>query len=160
MVSHNIPPAYNWERFQEAHEFIVKAWTTSGPFRWEGKHYHYRYVNPWVKPYQKPHPPIWLPGVVSRDSLRWAAEKRIPYIMLATKLDPTRQAFQLYHERAAELGYKSGPQNIGYPLERCMSTRRRNLPKKRPASTSRARATPSWPATRVQPTWPWPRCLA
>ncbi len=114
MVSHNIPPAYNWERFQEAHEFIIKAWTTSGPFRWEGKHYHYRYVNPWVKPYQKPHPPIWLPGVVSRDSLMWAAEKRIPYVMLATKLEPTRQAFQLYHERAAELGYQSGPQNIGY----------------------------------------------
>jgi len=41
-VSHNSPPAYNWERFQEAHEFIVKAWTEPGPFRWEGKHYQYR----------------------------------------------------------------------------------------------------------------------
>jgi alkanesulfonate monooxygenase SsuD/methylene tetrahydromethanopterin reductase-like flavin-dependent oxidoreductase (luciferase family) len=113
-VAHNSPPHYNWERFQEAHEFIVKAWTTSGPFRWEGKHYHFRHVNPWVKPYQKPHPPVWLPGVVSRDSLRWAAEKRIPYIMLATELGPTRQAFQLYHDTATELGYQSGPQNIGY----------------------------------------------
>ena len=35
-VSHNAPPAYNWERFQEAHDFIVKAWTEPGPFRWEG----------------------------------------------------------------------------------------------------------------------------
>ena len=113
-VSHNIPPHYNWERFQEAHDFIVKAWTTSGPFRWEGKHFHYRHVNPWVKPYQKPHPPIWLPGVVSRDSLMWAAKQRIPYIMLATELEPTRQAFQLYHDTAAEEGYESGPQNIGY----------------------------------------------
>jgi alkanesulfonate monooxygenase SsuD/methylene tetrahydromethanopterin reductase-like flavin-dependent oxidoreductase (luciferase family) len=113
-VAHNAPPHYNWERFQEAHEFIVKAWTTSGPFRWEGKHYHFRHVNPWVKPYQRPHPPIWLPGVVSRDSLRWAAEKRIPYIMLATELEPTRQAFQLYHDYAKELGYESGSQNIGY----------------------------------------------
>src|SRR3546814_8434527 len=51
-------PNYNWERFQEAHEFIVKAWTTPGPFRWEGKHFHFRHVNPWVRPYQKPHPPI------------------------------------------------------------------------------------------------------
>src|ERR1700687_2411674 len=25
-VAHNAPPAYNWERFQEAHELIVKAW--------------------------------------------------------------------------------------------------------------------------------------
>ena len=113
-VAHNSPPAYNWERFQEAHEFVIKAWTTSGPFRWEGKHYNFRHVNPWVKPYQKPHPPIWLPGVISRDSLMWAAEKRIPYIMLSTKLEPTRDAFQLYHDTAAELGYESGPQNIGY----------------------------------------------
>ena len=113
-VAHNSPPPYNWERFQEAHEFIVKAWTAPGPFRWEGKHYHYRYVNPWARPYQQPHPQIWLPGVVSRDSLLWAAQQRIPYIMLSTELGPTGEAFQLYHDTAAELGYKSGPQNIGY----------------------------------------------
>ena len=113
-VAHNIEPHYNWERFQEAHEFIVKAWTTPGPFRWEGKHYNYRHVNPWAKPYQKPHPPIWLPGVVSRDSLMWAAKPRIPYIMLATEMEPTKQAFQLYHDTAAEEGYESGPQNLGY----------------------------------------------
>ena len=113
-VAHNSPPPYNWERFQEAHEFVVKAWTTPGPFRWEGKHFQYRHVNPWVRPYQEPHPPIWLPGVVSRDSLMWAAEKRIPYIMLATEMEPTKQAFQLYHDTAAEHGYESGPQNIGY----------------------------------------------
>ena len=113
-VAHNAPPPYNWERFQEAHEFIVKAWTSSGPFRWEGKHYNYRYVNPWAKPVQKPHPPIWLPGVVSRDSLMWAAKQRIPYIMLATKMGPTKEAFRLYHDTAKEEGYKSGPQNIGY----------------------------------------------
>ena len=113
-VAHNSPPPYNWERFQEAHDFIVKAWTDSGPFRWEGKHFHYRYVNPWCKPYQKPHPPIWLPGVVSRDSLMWAAKNRIPYIMLGTKLEATRDAFQIYHDTAAELGYESGSQNVGY----------------------------------------------
>ncbi len=113
-VAHNASPAYNWERFQEAHDFIVKAWTTPGPFRWEGKHFQYRYVNPWVRPYQTPHPQIWLPGVVSRDSLRWAAKNRIPYIMLATKLEPTREAFQIYHDSAAEFGYESGPQNLGY----------------------------------------------
>ena len=44
----------------------------------------------------------------------WAAEQRIPYIMLATEMEPTKQAFQLYHDTAAELGFESGPQNIGY----------------------------------------------
>ena len=114
MVAHNAPPADNWERFQEAHEFIVKAWTTPGPFRWEGKHYQYRYVNPWARPYQKPHPPIWLPGIVSTNSLMWAAKNRYPYIMLATALEPTRQSYQLYIDTAAELGYEAGTQNLGY----------------------------------------------
>ena len=113
-VAHNIPPPYNWERFQEAHDFVVKAWTDPGPFRWEGKHYQYRYVNPWVRPYQKPHPPIWLPGVISRDSLMWAARNRIPYIMLATDIEPTKEAFQIYRDEAAEMGYEAGPQNLGY----------------------------------------------
>ena len=113
-VSHNSPPADNWERFQEAHEFIIKAWTTPGPFRWEGKHYQYRYVNPWARPYQKPHPPIWLPGVVSTNSLMWAAKNRYPYVMLATSMEPTKQSFQLYLDTAAELGYEAGTQNLGY----------------------------------------------
>ena len=113
-VSHNAPPHFNWERFQEAHDFIVKAWTDDGPFRWEGKHYNYRYVNPWAKPYQKPHPQVWLPGMVSKDSIQWAAKNRIPYVMLCTELGPTKEAYQVYHDTAAEFGYESGTQNTGY----------------------------------------------
>ena len=31
-----------------------------------------------------------------------------------TELEPTLEAFQLYHDTAAELGYKSGAQNVAY----------------------------------------------
>jgi alkanesulfonate monooxygenase SsuD/methylene tetrahydromethanopterin reductase-like flavin-dependent oxidoreductase (luciferase family) len=54
----NANPAYNRELFNEAHDFIIQAWTRPGPWRYEGKHFHYRHVNPWALPYQKPHPPI------------------------------------------------------------------------------------------------------
>ena len=113
-VSHNAQPPYNWERFQEAHDFVKAAWTRPGPFRWEGEHYNYRYVNPFVRPYQKPHPQMWIPGVVSRNTVEWAATQRYPYIMLATELEPTQQSFAYYHEVAAREGYESGTQNIGY----------------------------------------------
>jgi alkanesulfonate monooxygenase SsuD/methylene tetrahydromethanopterin reductase-like flavin-dependent oxidoreductase (luciferase family) len=43
-IAHNAQSPYNWERFQEAHDFIIKAWTEPGPFRWEGEHYQYPYV--------------------------------------------------------------------------------------------------------------------
>ena len=34
--------------------------------------------------------------------------------MLSTEMDPTKQAFQVYHDTAKEQGYESGPQNLGY----------------------------------------------
>ena len=113
-ISHNAPPHYNRERFEEAHDFIIKAWTDSGPFRWEGKHYNYRYVNPWARPLQQPHPQIWIPSTVSVETVKWTAQHRYPLVLLATKLEPTRDAFQLYHDTAAESGYESGTQNLSY----------------------------------------------
>ena len=112
--AHNSPPHYNRERFQEAHDFIIKAWTTPGPWRWESKHYQYRYVNPWMMPLQKPHPQVWIPSTVSPETVKWTAEHRYPLVLLATKLEPTKEAFQLYHDTAAELGYESGTQNVSY----------------------------------------------
>ena len=113
-VSHNAQPPFNWERFQEAHDFVVKAWTTPGPFRWEGEHYNFRYVNPWARPYQQPHPQIWIPGVMSRNTVAWSARHRYPYVMLATDLEPTKQSFDYYAEVAAEEGYEAGSEHRGY----------------------------------------------
>ena len=80
----NANPAYNREMFNEAHDFIVQAWTRPGPWRYEGKHFHYRHVNPWALPYQKPHPPMWIPGMLSPETVQWCAEHRYPYIGLGT----------------------------------------------------------------------------
>ena len=113
-VAHNAVAPYNWERFQEAHDFILKAWTTPGPYRWEGEHYHFRYVNPWARPYQEPHPPIWIPGVMSRNTVAWAAKHRYPYVMLATELQPTKESYDYYTEVAKEEGYETGTQHRGY----------------------------------------------
>jgi len=113
-VAHNAPPHYNRERFEEAHDFIIKTWTQPGPFRWEGKHYHYRYVNPWCRPYQRPHPQIWIPSTVSVETVEWTARHRYPLVLLATKLGPTKDAFGLYHKTAQEEGYTSGTQNVSY----------------------------------------------
>src|SRR6478672_6185863 len=92
-VAHNAQSPYNWDRFQEAHDFVMKAWSTPGPFRWEGEHYQYRYVNPGLRPYQQPHPQVWIPGVLSRNTVEWCARNRLPYVMLATRIEPTKQTF-------------------------------------------------------------------
>jgi alkanesulfonate monooxygenase SsuD/methylene tetrahydromethanopterin reductase-like flavin-dependent oxidoreductase (luciferase family) len=116
-VSHNAQPPFNWERFQEAHDFIIRTWTEPGPFRFEGEHYDYRYVNPWARPYQQPHPLIMIPGVVSKNTVEWAARRRYPYVMLATRLEPTKQSFDYYAEVAAEEGYEVGPEHRAYLIK-------------------------------------------
>jgi alkanesulfonate monooxygenase SsuD/methylene tetrahydromethanopterin reductase-like flavin-dependent oxidoreductase (luciferase family) len=113
-VVHNTPPVHNRERWDEAHNFIMKTWTTPGPFRWEGKHYHYRYVNPWALPLQKPHPQIWIPNTTSAETVVWAAERRFPLIMTAHVIEASKRSFELYSETAAEHGYIAGPQNWGF----------------------------------------------
>jgi alkanesulfonate monooxygenase SsuD/methylene tetrahydromethanopterin reductase-like flavin-dependent oxidoreductase (luciferase family) len=109
-----VNPAYNRERFEEAHNLIVKAWTQPGPFRWEGTHYQHRVVNPWAVPLQKPHPRIWIPGVLSRETIVWAAEQRYPYIALNTSIEATKRIWETYDEAAARAGYTPGPENRGY----------------------------------------------
>jgi alkanesulfonate monooxygenase SsuD/methylene tetrahydromethanopterin reductase-like flavin-dependent oxidoreductase (luciferase family) len=113
-LANNANPAYNREYFEEAHDLVLAAWTRPGPFRWEGKHFNFRFVNPWVLPLQKPHPPIWIPGLISPETVRWCAEHRYPYVALATMLEPTLEMWRLYTDRAAEMGYQAGPENFGY----------------------------------------------
>ncbi len=113
-LANNANPAYNRELFEEGIDFIIKAWTTPGPFRYEGKHFHFRFVNPWVLPLQKPHPPFWIPGLVSPDTVVWCAKRRYPYIALATRLKPTVELWELYAQVAAREGYQAGPENFGY----------------------------------------------
>ena len=110
----NANPAYNREMFNEAHDFIVQAWTRPGPWRYEGKHFHYRHVNPWALPYQKPYPPMWIPGMLSPETVQWCAEHRYPYIGLGTTLGPTCDLWDYYADEAAKNGYQAGPENFGY----------------------------------------------
>jgi hypothetical protein len=57
----NSNPVRMNERQWEALDLIVKAWTEhDGPFSHEGRFFHYRAVNIWPRPYQQPHPPIWI----------------------------------------------------------------------------------------------------
>ena len=110
----NINPSENMERFQEAHDLIIKTWTTDGRFRWEGKYYHHRIVNPWIKPIQKPHPPIWYPGSSSIESVVWAAERGYSYMSLNAPLDVATTTNELYHKTAHEAGFDTGPEHYGY----------------------------------------------
>jgi alkanesulfonate monooxygenase SsuD/methylene tetrahydromethanopterin reductase-like flavin-dependent oxidoreductase (luciferase family) len=110
----NTNPLYNRERFEEAHDLVIKTWTTPGPFRWEGTHYHFRVVNPFETPLQKPHPPIWIPGTGSPETLEWCAQHHYPFVFLETDPDATVDMQAIYNDTARTCGYEPGPEHVGY----------------------------------------------
>ena len=55
-------PALTRDKYAEAHDLIIQAWTRESPFAFDGKYNQLRYVNTWPLPIQKPHPPIYIPG--------------------------------------------------------------------------------------------------
>ena len=112
----NANPAYNRDRLEEAHDLIIKTWTTPGPFRWEGDQYHFRVVNPWALPVQKPHPRIWVPGTSSLETVQWAAAHRYPYIGLGTDEKAQKRIMGAYKEVAAQKGYEVGSWNFGQTI--------------------------------------------
>jgi alkanesulfonate monooxygenase SsuD/methylene tetrahydromethanopterin reductase-like flavin-dependent oxidoreductase (luciferase family) len=120
-LANNANPAFNRERFQEAHDLLIKAWTVPGPWRWEGTHYDFRVVNPWAVPLQKPHPRIFVPGVVSKETVEWAAQHAYPYVALGTAIEDTLKIWEFYDQVAARSGYAAGPEHRGYLMRCCVA---------------------------------------
>src|SRR5947208_6684990 len=59
-VTYGVNPSESRERFEEAMEIIVRAWTEPQPFGWQGRYYEYRAISIWPRPVQQPHPPIYI----------------------------------------------------------------------------------------------------
>ena len=74
---HNVPLAESRARFEEAYEIITRAWTED-VFSYQGKFWSYKDVAIWPRPVQKPHPPIWIPIVGSKESIEFAGRHNIP----------------------------------------------------------------------------------
>jgi alkanesulfonate monooxygenase SsuD/methylene tetrahydromethanopterin reductase-like flavin-dependent oxidoreductase (luciferase family) len=100
-----VNPTDSRERFYEAAELIVKSWTEEGPFPFDGRFYRYPYVNPWPRPLQKPHPPIWCPSQGSNETVEWAAKRRFPYLMVFTPIKRIAQIYGEYREACERNGY-------------------------------------------------------
>jgi alkanesulfonate monooxygenase SsuD/methylene tetrahydromethanopterin reductase-like flavin-dependent oxidoreductase (luciferase family) len=109
-----LDPTQSRSRFHEAHDLIVEAWTRPGPFEWYGRHFKLRYVNPWPRPLQQPHPPIWSPSQGSAETVGWAARHRYTYLQTYSDIATLRRAFTEYREAADRHGYTAAPEQLGW----------------------------------------------
>src|SRR5260370_1670143 len=53
-LANGVNPAFNRQRFEEAHDLVVAPWSRRVPFRWQGTHYHNTAFNPRRAPFHNP----------------------------------------------------------------------------------------------------------
>jgi len=109
-------PSLTREKYAEAHDLIIKAWTTREPFAFNGRYNKLRHVNIWPRPIQQPHPPIWIPGTGSAGTLRDILQRDYAFVYLSwdgPKL-VGRQIFDRYWQLAAELGRDQNPYRLAF----------------------------------------------
>ena len=76
-------PALTREKYQEAHDLIIKAWTTRDPFAFNGRYNKLRHVNIWPRPIQQPHPPVHIPGGGSVETYDFCIDNTYSYSYLS-----------------------------------------------------------------------------
>ncbi|GIW81539.1 MAG: monooxygenase [Gemmatales bacterium] len=113
--AYQVNPTYARERFREALDLIIKAWTEPGPFRWHSKHYFFNYVNPWPRPLQQPHPPIWIPGLGSLETIEFVAQRRYAYMGVPYfHISVFHRVFDLFRDACQKAGYETRPEQLGW----------------------------------------------
>ncbi len=116
--SYMVNPGFSLERFHEAHDLIVQAWTREGPFPFDGKHYRFQYVNLWPRPYQQPHPPIWIPSQGSSETMEWAShpDRKYTYLLTFSPTDSVARHLNGYAAQCEKYGYTATPDQLGWAL--------------------------------------------
>ncbi len=117
--STGVNPAFSHDRFHEAHDLIIQAWTRPGPFEFEGDHYRFRYVNLWPRPYQTPHPPVWIPSMGSRETIVWASDpaRKYPFLVTFSSEQSVVRYLNMYKEVAQQQhGYAATSEQLGWAV--------------------------------------------
>jgi alkanesulfonate monooxygenase SsuD/methylene tetrahydromethanopterin reductase-like flavin-dependent oxidoreductase (luciferase family) len=115
-LNNGIPPVETRDRYREAHDLVVRSWTETEPFPWNGRFSQYSLVNSWPRPLQKPHPPVWVPGSGSPGTMAWTIERGYAFVYLSW-FGPTltaRRIFDRYWETADKSGASRDPHRIGF----------------------------------------------
>jgi alkanesulfonate monooxygenase SsuD/methylene tetrahydromethanopterin reductase-like flavin-dependent oxidoreductase (luciferase family) len=93
----NTNPTQTLERLWEGIDLAVKAWTVhDGPFNFEGKFWHKRQVNIWPRPFQQPHPPVWITGSSDKENIKEVARRGFTFAMFLQPHEKVKEMFDAY----------------------------------------------------------------
>ncbi len=101
--------------YNEALDLVVRAWTEPGPFEHYGEFWKLKYVNPWPRPLQQPHPPIWIPGAGSKETIEFVAQRRYAYMGIPYfHVDFFQRNFDMFRDACQKNGYEADPEQLGW----------------------------------------------
>jgi alkanesulfonate monooxygenase SsuD/methylene tetrahydromethanopterin reductase-like flavin-dependent oxidoreductase (luciferase family) len=96
-------PAFTRDKYREAHELIIRAWSEPAPFAFNGRYNKLRYVNIWPRPVQRPRPPVHIPGAGSVETFDFCIDNTYSYSYLSFGgYVRGKQLMDSYWERVAE----------------------------------------------------------
>lgn len=107
-----VNPATARERHKELIAIILQAWTQDGPTKYFGDFYTYRFLNPWPRPFQKPHPPCYIVGTGSPETVELAAELGFGYSAVFVTKQKALELNRKLRERAAHHGHSIRPEQL------------------------------------------------
>jgi alkanesulfonate monooxygenase SsuD/methylene tetrahydromethanopterin reductase-like flavin-dependent oxidoreductase (luciferase family) len=114
-ISYGVTPITQRERWREALELMLKAWTTNDFFAWNGKYFQLPRVNLWPRPVQHPHPPILVPGAASSSTWDYCHEHDFPYAFLSYFGGRSAEnVMDRFWARANENGRDENPYRAGF----------------------------------------------
>lgn len=99
-----INPATARARHKESIKIILQAWKEDGPTSFFGDFYSYRFLNPWPRPWQRPHPPCYIVGTGSSETIELAAELGFGYSAVFITRERARELNVKLRQRASEFG--------------------------------------------------------
>jgi len=113
--SFSMNPTHARAMYNEALELVVRAWTEPGPFEHYGEFWKLKYVNPWPRPLQQPHPPIWIPGAGSKETIEFVAQRRYAYMGIPYfHVDFFQRNFDMFRDCCQKNGYEADPEQLGW----------------------------------------------
>ncbi|HSB60246.1 MAG TPA: LLM class flavin-dependent oxidoreductase [Vicinamibacteria bacterium] len=119
-LSYDLNPQESRERTDEGMALILKAWTEPQPFGWQGRHFRYRTVSVWPRPWQDPHPPTYALGT-SKEALAFAARHRLGCGVSYGPFPAMAKATRYYREECARHGWEPTPEHIVYRANMCLA---------------------------------------
>ena len=113
--SFTVNPTHARTMFAEAMDLVLRAWTEPGPFEHYGEYWKLKYVNPWPRPLQQPHPTVWIPGAGSKETIELVAARRFGYMGIPYfHIDFFQRNFDMFRDAAAKSGYEASPYQLGW----------------------------------------------